>query len=45
MHKLKIKKTETVKVFGNCDMCKANIEKAGKENPEVIWDKTAAWQQ
>jgi hypothetical protein len=41
MHKLKIKKTETVKVFGNCDMCKANIEKAGniKKTAEVIWDK------
>ena len=23
-------KTETVKVYGNCDMCKAKIEKAGK---------------
>jgi hypothetical protein len=38
---IKNKKTETVKVFGNCDMCKANIEKAGniKKTSEVIWDK------
>jgi len=38
---IKNKKTETVKVFGNCDMCKANIEKAGniKKIAEVIWDK------
>lgn len=38
---IKNKKTETVKVFGNCDMCKANIEKAGniKKTAEVIWDK------
>ena len=38
---IKNKKTETVTVFGNCDMCKANIEKAGnvKKIAEVIWDK------
>jgi hypothetical protein len=38
---IKNKKTETVTVFGNCDMCKANIEKAGnvKKTAEVIWDK------
>lgn len=38
---IKNKKTETVKVYGNCDMCKANIEKAGnvKKTAEVIWDK------
>ena len=38
---IKNKKTETVKVSGNCDMCKANIEKAGnvKKTAEVIWDK------
>jgi ribosomal protein L37AE/L43A len=41
MHKLKIKKTETVKGIWNCDMCKTNIEKAGniKKTSEVIWDK------
>lgn len=38
---IKNKKTETVKIFGNCDMCKANIEKAGniKKTAEVSWDK------
>jgi copper chaperone CopZ len=38
---IKNKKTETVKIFGNCDMCKANIEKAGnvKKIAQVNWDK------
>lgn len=38
---IKNKKTETVKIFGNCEMCKANIEKAGniKKTSEVIWDQ------
>jgi hypothetical protein len=38
---IKNKKTETVKIFGNCDMCKANIEKAGnvKKTAQVSWDK------
>ncbi|MBC5840072.1 DUF3347 domain-containing protein [Flavobacterium sp. F-380] len=38
---IKNKKTETIKIFGNCEMCKANIEKAGnvKKTAEVIWDQ------
>ncbi len=34
-------KTETVKVYGNCDMCKATIEKAGnlKKIAKVDWNK------
>lgn len=34
-------KTESVKIFGNCEMCKATIEKAGnvKKIANVIWDK------
>ena len=34
-------KTETFKVYGNCDMCKANIEGALKKNDGIIskkWD-------
>jgi hypothetical protein len=33
--------TETVKISGNCDMCKATIEKAGnvKKLAAVAWDK------
>lgn len=36
-------KTESVKIFGNCDMCKTNIEKAGnvKKVATVTWDKNA----
>ncbi len=36
------KKTETIKVFGNCDMCKAKIEGALKKKDGVLskqWDK------
>lgn len=35
------KKTDTIKVYGNCDMCKATIEGALKKNDGVIskrWD-------
>lgn len=35
-------KTETFKVYGNCDMCKVNIEGALKKKDGVIskkWDK------
>ena len=34
-------KTETVKVYGNCGMCEATIEKAGslKKVAEVDWDQ------
>lgn len=34
-------KTETLKVSGNCDMCKARIEKAAKIDgvSTVAWDK------
>ncbi len=34
-------KTENVKVYGNCDMCKATIEKAGnvKKIAAVVWNK------
>ncbi len=33
--------TETVKVYGNCGMCKKNIEKAGTVQKEatVVWDE------
>ena len=35
-------KTETFKVWGNCDMCKARIEKAVKADGALSadWDKT-----
>jgi copper chaperone CopZ len=34
-------RTETVKIYGNCDMCEAAIEKAGniKKVAQVDWDK------
>ena len=34
-------KTETVKIYGNCGMCKTTIEKAGnkKKVSNVVWDK------
>ncbi|WP_144281008.1 DUF3347 domain-containing protein [Chryseobacterium echinoideorum] len=34
-------KTETIKIYGNCDMCKSNIEKAGnlKNIAQVNWNK------
>ena len=38
---IKNAKTETIKIYGNCDMCKANIEKAGNVNKvaTVNWNK------
>lgn len=38
---IKNAKTENVKVYGNCDMCKSTIEKAGnvKNTVEVNWNK------
>ncbi len=38
---IKNAKTETVKIYGNCDMCKVNIEKAGnlKNISSVEWNK------
>jgi|SRR6218665_531346 len=38
---IKNAKTENVKVYGNCDMCKATIEKAGnlKNIVKVTWSK------
>lgn len=40
---IKNSKTETVKIYGNCGMCKATIEKAGNiKNVALIdWDKEA----
>lgn len=37
---IKNPKTETVKVFGNCGMCKTKIEKAGniKNTAKVVWE-------
>jgi len=39
--KIKNAKTETVKIYGNCTMCKATIEKAGnlKKVAQVDWNK------
>ncbi len=38
---IKNPKTETVKIFGNCEICKAAIEKAGnlKNTASVAWNK------
>ena len=38
---IKNQKTETVKVYGNCNMCKSTIEKAGKKKKEakVEWNE------
>ncbi len=38
--KMTTTKTETIKVWGNCDMCKAHIEKAAKINgvSKASWD-------
>lgn len=38
---IKNQKTETVKIFGNCDACKASIEKAGnlKNVAKVTWNE------
>ncbi len=39
--KIKNEKAETVKIYGNCNMCKASIEKAGnlKNIVKVDWNK------
>lgn len=39
---IKNSKTETVKILGNCGMCKTNIEKAGnvKKTANVEWDRS-----
>ena len=36
----KNQKTETVKIYGNCEMCESTIEKAGnmKNQSNVDWD-------
>ncbi len=38
---MKNEKTESVKVYGNCGMCKTTIEKAAniKDVASVVWDK------
>ena len=38
---IKNAKTENVKIYGNCGMCKATIEKAGNEKKvaNVQWNK------
>lgn len=38
---IKNAKTETVKIYGNCEMCKTTIEKAGnlKKESKVNWNK------
>ena len=38
---IKNAKTETVKIYGNCDMCKTVIEKAGnlQKVASVDWNK------
>lgn len=38
---IKNAKTETVKIYGNCDMCKSTIEKAGniKKVAKIDWNK------
>jgi len=38
---IKNSKTENIKIYGNCDMCKTNIEKAGnlKKVAELDWNK------
>lgn len=40
--KLKNTKTETIKVWGNCETCQARIEKAAKVDgvTKASWDKT-----
>lgn len=40
---LKNQKTETVKIYGNCGMCKETIEKAGTEKKvsTIVWDKNS----
>ncbi len=38
---IKNSKTDTIKVYGNCEMCKAKIEKAGtqKNISKVMWSE------
>jgi len=38
--KMSATKTETIKVWGNCDLCKARIEKAAKIDgvSKAVWD-------
>ncbi|MBC6489625.1 DUF3347 domain-containing protein [Flavihumibacter stibioxidans] len=38
---IKNAKSETIKVYGNCDMCKSKIEKAGTEKgiSKTVWDE------
>ncbi len=38
---IKNSKTETLKVYGNCEMCKAKIEKAGSQKniSKAIWNE------
>lgn len=38
---IKNAKTETVKIYGNCDMCKTTIETAGnlKKVAKIVWNK------
>jgi glucan biosynthesis protein len=38
---IKNSKTETIKITGNCGMCKSNIEKAGsvKKVAKVVWNE------
>jgi hypothetical protein len=38
---IKNSKTDTIKVYGNCEMCKAKIEKAGtqKNISKVVWSE------
>lgn len=40
---IKNSKTETVKILGNCGMCKTNIEEAGnvKKKAKVEWDRSS----
>jgi hypothetical protein len=44
---IKNKKQKQLRLFGNCDMCKTNIEKAGniRKPPKLFGIKTAEWQQ
>lgn len=40
---IKNEKTQTLKIYGNCGMCKTNIETAGNKNKiaKVEWDQTS----
>jgi hypothetical protein len=41
---IKNSKTETLKVYGNCGMCKTKIEKAGtqKKLSKTVWNEETA---